>query len=88
MPDAGQGRPSGRSQMVPDWFIVQAMPPHGTNMDRRDDVIAIALLTQTDLERLGKTFTRFCPLDESPAFDELLKAIDGADEAWWRRQAE
>ena len=45
--------------------------------DRR--IIAIGLLTAKDLEVLGKGFTRAYPVDDTPCFGELLKAIDEAD---------
>ncbi len=44
-----------------------------------DKIIAIGLLTQNDLSRLGATFNRVWPVKEAPAFDELLRAIDEAD---------
>ncbi len=45
-----------------------------------DQIIAVGLLTQNDLIRLGDTFKRAWPVDEVPCFDELLRAIDEADE--------
>ncbi len=44
-----------------------------------DEIIAIGLLTQNDLSRLGATFNRVWPVREAPAFEELLRAIDEAD---------
>jgi hypothetical protein len=43
-------------------------------------VIAIGLLTMSDVERLGVTFTRLWPIDESTDFSDLLRAIDEAEE--------
>ena len=43
-------------------------------------VIAIGLLTLSDLERLGETFTRLWPIDQTTDFADLLRAIDEADE--------
>jgi hypothetical protein len=43
-------------------------------------IIAVGLLTQNDLDRLGDTFTRLWPVQEAPCFEELLEAIDKADE--------
>jgi hypothetical protein len=44
-----------------------------------DRIIAVGLLTERDLDRLGDTFTRLWPVDEVPSFEELLAAIDEAD---------
>jgi hypothetical protein len=44
-----------------------------------DKIIAMGLLTQNDLSRLGDTFKRVWPVKEVPSFDELLRAIDEAD---------
>ena len=43
-------------------------------------VIAIGLLTLSDLERLGETFTRLWPIVQTTDFADLLRAIDEADE--------
>lgn len=45
-----------------------------------DKIIAMGLLTQNDLIRLGDTFNRAWPVDEVLGFDDLLRAIDQADE--------
>jgi hypothetical protein len=42
-------------------------------------IVAVALLTQRDVELLGPTFERLWPVEETPHFVELLKAIDDAD---------
>jgi hypothetical protein len=42
-------------------------------------IVAIGLLTQHDLNLLGHEFDRAIPLDNTPRFEELLKAIDDAD---------
>jgi hypothetical protein len=42
-------------------------------------IVAIGLLTQRDLNQLGPTFERVWPVEEAPAFNELLRAIDEAD---------
>ncbi len=44
-------------------------------------VIAIGLLTQRDLDRLGPAFARLWPVEETPCFNGLLVAIDEADRA-------
>jgi len=46
----------------------------------QDGIVAIALLTQDDLTLLGPSFTRLWPVEEAPAFAELLRAIDRADD--------
>jgi hypothetical protein len=43
-------------------------------------IVAVGLLTQRDLNLLGPTFERAWPVDEAPSFDELLHAIDEADQ--------
>jgi len=42
-------------------------------------IVAVGLLTEEDLDLLGRTFTRLWPVDSAPQFDELLAAIDEAD---------
>ncbi len=43
-------------------------------------IVAVGLLTQRDLSLLGPTFDRVWPVGEAPAFSELLRAIDEADQ--------
>jgi hypothetical protein len=43
-------------------------------------IVAIGLLTKGDVQRLGETFTRLWPVDQSTDFSELLQAIDEAEE--------
>jgi hypothetical protein len=45
-----------------------------------EPIIAVGLLTSSDVERLGATFTRLWPIDQSTDFTDLLRAIDEADE--------
>ena len=42
-------------------------------------IVAIGLLTTRDLQLLGPAFDRVWPVEEAPAFNELLRAIDDAD---------
>lgn len=42
-------------------------------------IVAVGLLTKRDLSLLGPTFDRAWPVEEAPAFNELLRAIDEAD---------
>lgn len=48
-------------------------------MTSHDDIVAIGLLTQEDICRLGQNFSRLFPLPRDGAFDDLIKAIDEAD---------
>ena len=47
-------------------------------------IVAVALLTEEELRALGPTFIRAWPVDETPCFADLLRAIDEADRAIWR----
>ena len=42
-------------------------------------IVAVGLLTQREVELLGHGFSRLWPVDETPCFTELLRAIDEAD---------
>ena len=42
-------------------------------------IVAIGLLTNDDLNRLGGSLTRVWPVEKAPCFTELLQAIDAAD---------
>ena len=50
-------------------------------------IVAVALLTKRDLTLLGPTFDRVWPVEDTPSFDELLRAIDEADRELERREA-
>lgn len=39
----------------------------------------MGLLTRRDLDTLGPAFSRAWPVEQAPAFAELLRAIDQAD---------
>lgn len=43
-------------------------------------IIAIGLLTQSDLNALGQGFERAFPLQDALVFEELLQAIDEAEQ--------
>ena len=45
----------------------------------RDRIVAVALLTDDDVTRLGANFRRLWPVDEAPCFEGLLAAIDRAE---------
>jgi hypothetical protein len=51
-------------------------------------IVAVGLLTQREVELLGHGFSRLWPVDETPCFQELLKAIDEADREFERAHAE
>lgn len=53
---------------------------------RSERIVAVGLLTQGDLDLLGPAFRRCFPVDESPYFGELLRAIDEADREVWRER--
>ena len=46
----------------------------------QDRIVAVGLLTQQDLTLLGPTFTRLWPVEDAPEFDDLVRAIDEADQ--------
>ena len=46
----------------------------------QERIVAVGLLTQREVELLGQGFSRLWPVDETPCFTELIKAIDDADE--------
>ena len=57
----------------------------------QDRIIAVGLLTRSDLNLLGPTFDRLWPVEEfqgEEAFEELLRAIDEADERLKRQRME
>ena len=49
-------------------------------------IVAVGLLTDDDLKRLGPQFSRAYPVAETPCFGELMHAIDEADRDFWRRR--
>lgn len=53
-------------------------------MTNNDRVIAFGLLTKNDLDRLGSSFSRAFPIEETPCFGGLLAAIDEAEREHWR----
>lgn len=57
-------------------------------MDTREDIVAVGLLTQDDIRRLGNNFSRLFPIPRDGAFDDLIKAIDDADRDRQQRQSD
>jgi hypothetical protein len=53
----------------------------------RNKIVAIGLLTQADLDRLGPTFEYAWPVSDTSSFDELLTAIDEAEKKAEERQS-
>jgi hypothetical protein len=41
-----------------------------------DKIVSIGLLTETDLARLGKSFTRHFPIVEDELFGDLMRMLD------------
>ena len=52
----------------------------------RDKIVAVGLLTQSELDRYGSGLKKVFPVSETPCFGELLKLIDEADRQHWREQ--
>ena len=50
-----------------------------------EGIVAVGLLTRNDIDVLGPSFTRLWPVEETPCFDGLLRAIDDADREIRRR---
>ena len=44
-----------------------------------EGIVAVGLLTRNDVDVLGPSFTRLWPVEETPSFDGLLRAIDDAE---------
>ena len=51
-----------------------------------EKVVAVCLLTQFEIDRLGIGFDRLWPVDQTPCFGSLLAAIDKADQAVCRER--
>jgi hypothetical protein len=49
-------------------------------MDTHDPIVAIGLLTEDDVQRLGANFSRLFPVPRDGAFDDLIRAIDEAEQ--------
>lgn len=45
-----------------------------------EGIVAVGLLTRNDVDALGPGFTRLWPVDETPTFAGLLRAIDEAEQ--------
>jgi hypothetical protein len=51
-----------------------------------DKIVAVALLTQSNLDAYGSALKKVFPINETPCFGELLAAIDKADREHWRTE--
>lgn len=49
------------------------MPPPRSPSDR---IVAVGLLTQRDIDVLGTGFRRLYPVEDTHAFDDLLRRLD------------
>jgi hypothetical protein len=52
----------------------------------QEHIVAVGLLTDRDLERLGSGFRRCFPVSDDGKFEDLLRAIDEADAAVLRAE--
>ena len=52
----------------------------------QERIVAVGLLTRRDLNALGPAFSRIWPVEEAPSFNELLRAIDEADQELGRKR--
>ena len=51
-----------------------------------EKIVAVALLTQSNLDTYGAALKKVFPIYETPCFGELLDAIDQADREHWRAE--
>ena len=51
-----------------------------------EQIVAVGLLTKSDVSQLGPSFDRLWPVEEAPHFGSLLRAIDEADRRLRRQQ--
>jgi hypothetical protein len=49
-------------------------------------IVAVALLTEQDLDLLGPAFDRAWPVEQATSFEELLRAIDEAERRLQQRE--
>lgn len=57
-----------------------------TREEEDEAIYAVALLTRSELTSLGPAFARAWPIEKAPCFDDLLAAIDEADQSYWLRK--
>jgi hypothetical protein len=51
-----------------------------------EPIVAVSLLTQSELDRYGSGLKKVFPVQETPGFAEILRLIDKADREHWREQ--
>jgi hypothetical protein len=45
-----------------------------------DQIVAVALLTAENLRTFGSCLKKVYPIDQAPAFEDLIRALDEADQ--------
>ena len=55
-------------------------------MPPEEPIVAVGLLTRSDIALLGNSFNRLWPVEDTPCFGALLTAIDEADREYWKRR--
>jgi hypothetical protein len=49
-------------------------------------IVAVSLLTHSELDRYGSSLKKVFPVENSPCFTELLSLIEDADRERWQEQ--
>lgn len=57
-----------------------------TEQEEDEAIYAVALVTRSELNKLGPAFERAWPVERTPCFGNILSAIDDADRIYWREQ--
>jgi hypothetical protein len=52
----------------------------------RGRIVAVCLLTQSELDRYGGALKQVFAVEDTPCFSELLRLLDEADRQHWRAQ--
>ena len=67
-----------------DHFLPGALRETGKKIEAAvtERIVAVALVTEAELQLLGEGFNRAFPVDDAPCFGGLLQAIDEADRAF------
>ncbi|HEY7808650.1 MAG TPA: hypothetical protein VIC34_15760 [Croceibacterium sp.] len=51
-----------------------------------DRIVAVSLLTQSELDRYGGALKKVFAIEDTPRFAELLRLLDEADRQHWPEQ--
>ncbi len=51
-----------------------------------ENIIAVSLLTQSELDRYGSGLKKVFRVEDTPCFSELLRLIDDADREHWQEE--